>query len=179
LVWTLSLLPASISLLKEPAIDGRILAGSSAIAAICLALVSAWPAIVALRLARGPSRQSTAATRRMRHSHMMIVSSQVALGFVLLTAGGLTLVSVAEAYRNDTGYRRDQAVLLEVFAQHASGSQTPVEILRSLPGLLASVPGVRSVAASTIGPLFAERANSWTSVVPEGRAWLEIHCLWT
>jgi predicted permease len=169
LTWTLGLLPASVSLLKEPALDPRVFAASAILGTLCLTMVSAWPALVAVKTGPQPLLQGGASsTPRARRSGAVLVAAQVAIGFVLLIAGGLTILSVAMAYRNDTGYRRERAILLEVFAQRPSGSATAVETLRSLPAVLAGVNDVDAVAISTINPLFAQRANAWTSVVPEG-----------
>ena len=169
LAWTVELLPPSVALLKEPALDPRVFAGSALLALLCLVIVVIWPALVATRADPKLSLQTTlTSTPRTRRSQTVVVASQIALGFVLLTAGGLTIASVAAAYRNDTGYRRDRTILLEVFAQRPPDGSSAVDVLRSLPEVLATVPGVQTVAISTINPLFAQRANAWTAVVPEG-----------
>jgi putative ABC transport system permease protein len=168
LAWTVDLLPASVSLLKEPVLDSRVFAEAALFAVFCLAVVVIWPALVATRMNPRLSLQATLTSAPRGRSQMVILASQVALGFVLLTAGGLTLASVAAAYRNDTGYLRDRAVLLEVYAQRPPEGSRPVDVLRSLPAVLGTVPGVQAVAVSTVNPVFAQRANSWTTVVPEG-----------
>ena len=168
LAWTVDLLPRSVALLKTPAIDARVFAGSALLTGLCLAAVVVWPAIVAARI--DPKvwlSTSMTSTGRSRRSRLIVVASQVAIGFVLLMAGGLTIVSVAAAYRNDTGFARENAVILEVFAQRPPAGARAVDVLRSLPDVIASVPGVTGVAASSIGPVFAQRANLWTEVVPE------------
>jgi predicted permease len=169
LAWTADLLPPSVSLLKELALDSRVFAESALLAVLCLGVAVIWPALVATRMDPRLSLQTTpTSTPRARRSQMVVVASQVALGFVLLTAGGLTIASVAAAYRNDTGYRRDRAVLLEVYAQRPPEGSRPVDVLRSLPAVLGIVPGVQAVAVSTINPVFGRHANMWTEVVPEG-----------
>jgi hypothetical protein len=171
MLWTVALLPASIALLKEPAIDYRVLAAVAAFAIVSMVLVTAWPAHVAMRASGLSSLGGTMGlTRRARPSSALLVGSQVALGFLLLTAGGLAVRSVAEAYRNDTGFRRERLLLLEVFVTESSGRYGPIEKLRSVPDVLRQVPAVDRIAVSAISPYFSRRVNQWTRVKPQGWA---------
>jgi predicted permease len=169
LIVTLELLPASIAVLKEPAIDSRVVIAAASFATVCLIVVSLWPMLVTTRVGVAAllGSQSTSTPRR-RRSSAALIASQVALGFALLTAGGLSIASLAEAYRNDAGYRRDHAILLELFHTRAFGPTDSIEALRALPGLIEQLPGVSRVAVSTINPLFQSRSNASTNVVPEG-----------
>ena len=169
LILTLGLLPASIVVLKEPAIDVRVIVAAAIFAAVCLFVVSVWPMLAATRLGAASLLGShSTSTPRKGRSSAALIASQVALGFALLTAGGLSIASLAEAYRNDTGYRRDHAVVLELFHTRAFGPDDSIEALRALPGLIEQLPGVSQVAVSTISPLFLSRSNASTNVVPEG-----------
>jgi hypothetical protein len=162
-------LPASIAVLKEPAIDSRVVIAAALFATVCLIVVSLWPMLVTTRVGVSAllGSQSTSTPRR-RRSSAALIASQVALGFALLTAGGLSIASLVEAYRNDAGYRRDHAILLELFHTRAFAPTDSIEALRALPGLIEQLPGVSRVAVSTINPLFQSRSNASTNVVPEG-----------
>lgn len=169
LILTVDLLPATVGLLKEPALDWRVFAASAVAAVALLVAISVWPAVEAMRVdprALLAARQN--ATGRIRRFHPVLIATQVALGFILLIAGGLTITSVGAAYLNDTGYRRDGTVLLEVFVRRTATATAEVEALRQVPETLSRIPGVSRVAVSTINPLFSQRANRWTQVVPAG-----------
>ena len=170
LVWTIDLLPASVPLLKVPAIDGRVFAAASFMAFITALGIATWPARFAAQvgIATTLGRIDRSATRRTRRTAVPLVAVQVALGFVLLTAGALTVSSLAKAWRNDAGFHRDRMILLETFVRQATSDQAITANLTGISPLLESIEGVNAVAISTIGPLFARRGPVWSSVVPEG-----------
>ena len=170
LVWTVNLLPATVMLLKDPAVDHRVFLAAVLLTVATCVLVAVWPARLATRLgmtARFDGIDATT-TRPVRRFAQPLVATQIALGFVLLTAGGLTVSSLAAAWQNDAGFRRDRMVLLELFVNESSSSRETFEKLEALPGLLQGVGGVAAVAISTIQPFFVQRANVWTNVLPEG-----------
>jgi predicted permease len=170
LVWTVNLLPPTVILLKDPAIDHRVFVAALLLTLATCALVAVWPARLAARLGttgRFDGAEATA-TRPVRRFAQPLVATQVALGFVLQTGGGLTVSSLAAAWQTDPGYRRDRMVLLELFVNEAASRRETFEKLEALPALLQTVDGVGAVAISTIRPFFSQRANVWTDVLPEG-----------
>ena len=170
LLWTLDLLPDTVPLLKEPAIDGRVFAAATLVAVTTALLVALWPARLATNVGVNAAlgRTNSGATRRTRRSALPFVGAQIALGFVLLTAGALTVSSLARAWRNDAGFHRDRMILLETYVTRAASNEEMPEKLAAIPPVLESVDGVAHVAISTIGPLFAQRGPGWSSVVPNG-----------
>src|SRR5690606_29939492 len=83
LVWTLDLLPSTVTLLKAPAIDGRVFFAAAATAIGTTLLVSIWPAWMAARIGSGARFEvSDTATRPVRRFARPLVVAQVAGGFV-------------------------------------------------------------------------------------------------
>ena len=170
LVWTLDMLPESVPLLKAPAVDGRVFAVAALITLVTAISVASWPARLATRVGVSVAlgRLDRGATSATRRRSLPLVSVQVALGFVLLTAGALTVASLTRAWRNDTGFHRDRLILLETYVARAASDQAITENLTGIPPLLESVDGVSAVAVSSIGPLFARRSTPWSAVIPDG-----------
>jgi putative ABC transport system permease protein len=167
--WTLSLLPPAMTLLKPPVLDARVFGAAGTLAAVCVVLVSVWPAWVGRRMSRpGADLQGGSSTRATRRSSFGLVALQVALGFVLMTAGALTVLSLARAWQNDTGYRRDRMVLLEVFVNRYSAGVDAMRQLEELDAVLRRVPGAELVAFSGVRPLFTRRLTAWTEWLPQG-----------
>jgi len=169
LFWTLALLPPSVPLLKQPALDARVIVAASLVALLAALLVSLWPGRIAARvgMVEALGRGTSGATGRTRRTLLPLVTVQVGLGFVLLTGGALTVASLARAWRNDTGFHRDRLILLETYVARAATDQAITENLTGVPPLLESVDGVSAVAISSIGPLFARRSTPWSAVVPD------------
>ena len=170
LLWTLDMLPESVPLLKSPAVDGRVFAAASLITLVTAIAVATWPARFATKVGVGVtlSRLDRGATPATRRRSLPLVAIQVALGFVLLSAGALTVASLARAWRNETGFHRDRMILLETYVAQAASDQAITENLTGIPPLLESVDGVSAVAISSIGPLFARRGVPGSAVLPDG-----------
>ena len=170
LLWTIDMLPESVPLLKTPAVDARVF-GAAALVMLATALtIATWPARLAARVGAATSlgRLDRGATASHRRRSLPLVTVQVALGFVLLTAGALTVSSLARAWRSDTGFNRSHMILLEAYVAQASSAQAITDNLTGIPPLLESVNGVGAAAVSSIGPLFARRGLLWSDAVPEG-----------
>jgi putative ABC transport system permease protein len=152
LAWTIEMLPATVSTITTPAIDIRVFAGAALIGITAAALVTAWPALVAVRLSRatGPMQLGRTATRMQRRSGRLIVITQSAVGFVLLTAGGLAVVSLANAWRNDVGYRRGQLVMIEAFVRTYTTAADRLEQLQRAQDALRRIPGVNRISATSL-----------------------------
>lgn len=169
LLWTLKLLPPTVTLLKPPSVDRRVFMSAVAMGLATTLLVSLWPAWMAARIGRRARFEGSDTTSRpVRRFATPLVSVQVAAGFVLLVAGGLTLSSLAAAWRNDAGYRRDHMLLLEASVSESATEAETEDKLQALPLLIESVDGVDAVAMSTIQTMFTRRSTPYTGVVPEG-----------
>jgi putative ABC transport system permease protein len=168
LAWTIDMLPATMSTITPPAIDLRVFGGAALTGLLAASLVTAWPAVVALRLSRttGPMQLGRTATRLNRQSGRLIVVTQSAAGFVLLTAGGLAVVSLANAWRNDVGYRRDQIVMIEAFARKYTTGTDRLEQLERARNELGRVPGVAKISATSLPILKPGRISPRSEYVP-------------
>jgi predicted permease len=135
-------------------IDWRVLAFTAAVCLVGGLLFGFAPAIQFLKpgldhdLKEGNRRASAGLGRTGR----ILVSSQIALGVLVLMAAGLLVRSLQKLQDVDLGYSRDHLVLAKVDLV-TSGYKGP-EILnetRALLDGLATIPGVRSVTASSNG----------------------------
>jgi putative ABC transport system permease protein len=171
LVWTIAVLPPTVTLLKAPAVDARVVLACAAFALVTTALVGLWTAPVATRMsgASPPGALSGTVTRVGRRSTSALLAAQVALGFVLLTAGALTVTSLAAAWRADTGYRRERMILVEAYIrEYSTGAEATVQ-LTQLGELLSRLPGIERAASSSIQPFFeSSTQRAFTSLVPSG-----------
>jgi predicted permease len=149
-----SLLPPNVGLLREPALDPRVVAFAAAATVISVALVSLWP-LRQTRRARAVfaiSAASPTATAPQSAGRFVVVSLQVALGFVLTLAGALIAGSLVRIWQTDVGYPTERLLLVEgtVDAGDASARQV------ALDGFLDAVrrmPGVIGVGATSGGLL--------------------------
>jgi putative ABC transport system permease protein len=171
LVWTIALLPATVTLLKAPAVDGRVFAAMAVFALATVAIVALWPARVATQLS-GPSSLaslSAAPTRVGRRSSAALIAAQVALAFVLVTAGALTVASLAAAWLTDAGYQRDRTILAEAYIRNYADGAEATRQLEEIDDLLLRIPGVARVATSSIQPLFrSSTGRHFTDLVAQG-----------
>jgi predicted permease len=171
LAATISLLPRTLTLLKAPELDGRVFAAAAAIAGATVLLVALWPAHVAARVNPNPMMGAggPGSTPVARRGRFVLIASQIALGFALLTAGALSIASFAAAWQVDAGFERDRMILLEAFAGRVRNQADAVQQLTDARERLVGLQGVAGVAVSSIDPLFARRMLPWTGFQPE--AW--------
>jgi putative ABC transport system permease protein len=170
LMGTVALLPSTLTLMKPPEIDGRVLAVTVLVSFLTVLIVSLWPARIAARVRPESVLNALGGTWTAigRRSRFLLVGSQVALGFVLLTAGGLSIASFAAAWRTDAGIERDDMLLLEAFVVKFGSDQEDMARLSAGRSILVQLPGVQDVAVSSIQPLFARRSPAWSPVAPPG-----------
>jgi putative ABC transport system permease protein len=97
---------------------------------------------------------STSKSARVRRA---LVTAEVALSLVLLTAAGLMVESFRRAYREDLGFRPDKLLGLEVFLppnRYPSGQQQKQSSFTNhVLDRLRKLPGVQSAAATNYLPL--------------------------
>lgn len=170
LLGTLALLPSTVTLMKVPELDARVFTVMALLSVLPVACVSLWSARIAagvqpdaaLNLLSG---SSTAMGRRAR---FILVSAQVTLGFVLVSAGGLSIASFAAAWRTEAGFERNRMLLIEAFVMKYRGADDAPAQLEAAVTTLASLPGVEEVAVSSIQPLFNRRGTPWSGLAPQG-----------
>jgi putative ABC transport system permease protein len=146
LTWTLSLLPSTLTLLKTPAIDLRVLGGVGLMSLVCLCLVAVWPAVTTRR----SLHNQTGLRSPVRRVSLGLIAVQGCLGFVLLTAGLLTGATALAAWTEDVGYDPSRTVILDGAADNYA---TPVDGRNKLvtaEARLRQVPGVSRLGYSNL-----------------------------
>jgi hypothetical protein len=106
-------------------------------------------------------------TRLGRRSNLVLVAVQVALGFVLVAAGALTVSGLSRAWSSDSGYDRARIVLVEAFLKRPAADDSAA--LRELADRLGQVPGVDAVSATNIR-MFGPAGVPWSEVTTRGRS---------
>jgi predicted permease len=149
---TLKLLPQSLVLLKAPAIDVRVISVMAVATLACAALIAALPALRASHFDIAPAitGRTGRSNRAVRRRGLILIGAQAALGFILVTAGALTMTSLALAWANDVGFAADRTVLLEAYLSSYANSQDSFTKLTHARSRLAQVPGTAGVAATNI-----------------------------
>jgi predicted permease len=162
----LSLLPDEVVLMKTPSIDWRVLMFVIASVVVFAVPAAVWPIRRALRSggALGHDDPARASARHRSVGRFVVVSAQVAAGFVLTLAGSLLVGSLLFVYANELPIAIDRTVLLEAFVQGPGATmQTSRERaarVASIVQRVSAVPGVGGVAV-TSGQIL--RGGSWGS----------------
>lgn len=155
----ISLAPAGIPRLGEVGMDGRVLGFTMALALLATLLFGIAP------LLRTSHIQPVMALRGGRHGKSRmplgglngaLVISEVALALSLLVGAGLLTRSFASFFRWNPGIDREH--LLIVSNSSSTGAYQSrdaiINLYRTLDEHLGALPGVRSVARASAGPLF-------------------------
>jgi predicted permease len=128
--------------------------GVAGLATLLFGLVPAWlvtrtnPAVAlqsSTRLVRGP----------VRRFNRGLVVAQVSLSLIVVVGATLLVRSLAKLRSTDPGYRREGALVIQLFPQ-AGHEKIPdrVAYYRELADKLLQLPGVESVSYSHMGPVF-------------------------
>ena len=161
-----SLLPDEIVLFKTPAVDGRV----TMFVLVCIVAiaipVALWPIRRAMRSVEVPGHADAgrASERHRSIGRFVVVSAQVAAGFVLILSGALLVGSLMSVFANELPIAIDRTILIETFVQ---GPGANLDISReraarvdSLVARVRQLPGVTGVAATSAEIL---RGGSWGS----------------
>ena len=145
-------------------IDGRVLAFTTAVAVVTGILFGLAPAWQGTRV--DPHSAMKANARGVVESHArfglgkMLVAAQVALSLVLLIGAGLMLQTFAKLATLDTGFDKNQVLLIRLDPRYAS---VPLDrrlpLYQELQQRLAAVPGVRSASFADITPVSGSDSN--------------------
>ena len=134
--------------------DSRVLIFTIVVSMLTAVVFGLAPAIRATRVDVSPSLRGTGAgagRRRAAIGGQALVVCQVALCLVLLAGGTLLVRSLINLRTQDTGFRRENLLL---FYLDARGSRTNVMTVHdAVLDRMRAMPGVRSVALSTMSPL--------------------------
>jgi putative ABC transport system permease protein len=174
--WAISALvsiaPVDLARTSEIALDYRVLGFTFLVALATGVLFGLVPAFQAARSDMSPllgdnTRGSSAGPDRSS-LRSVLVTSQMAVAFVLLVGAGLLLRSFHRLQQVDPGFHADHVLtfLLDVPSERHAGAQRPVfveELLQSTRAL----PGVRSASAVFGLPLSEDQA-AYTTVEVEG-----------
>jgi predicted permease len=131
--------------------------GVSTLAALALGVVTTF-GMRSVRIAEALSdstRTGSSSRGQMRIREILIVT-QVALTFVLLTGAGLLGRSMAEVLAVDPGYRLDDALVADMTMPRAEGAEGPtrqVAFQDAVIGRLRALPGVSHVGLINDFPL--------------------------
>ncbi len=162
----------SIPRLAGLSLDPRMLGFSIAISSVCAVLCGLAPALRAggsdpNDTLRGETRSSTGGRSHARLRSLLVVS-QVALAFVLVTAAGLLLASVRRLRELDLGVRADNVLTFELHLPDARyDSLARARVYEDVARRLEAIPGV--VAAGGVSKLPATGAyNQWGVEVLSG-----------
>jgi putative ABC transport system permease protein len=135
-------------------LDWRVLAFAAAVCLVAGLLFGLAPALRVLTpgLDGGLREGDRSAKGGLGRTGRILVSSQIALGVLVLMAAGLLVRSLQKLQDVDLGYSRDHLVLarVDLVTSGYKGREILNETGELLDGL-ATVPGVRSVTASSNG----------------------------
>src|SRR5580704_14876662 len=158
-------------------IDSRVLAFTAAVAVVTGVLFGLAPAWQGTRV--DPHSAMKANARGVVESHArvslgkVLVAAQVALSLVLLVGAGLMLKTFAKLATLDTGFEKNQVLLIRVDPRYAS---VPLDrrlpLYQELQQRLAAIPGVRSASFADITPVSGSDSNQIVHVdgyVPKSR----------
>jgi len=178
--FLLEIFPSHVANVNIPKIEaipinGPVLWFSLAITLLTSFLFGALPALHAARAdanltlresARGLISPSQSSTRRG------LVTAEIALSLVLLSAAGLMVESLRHVYHEDLGFRPDRVLALEVYLPGNRYPENPRDkrdqFVSNVIDRLTKLPGVSSVAAINFLPL----SGFWgtTDFAVEGRS---------
>jgi putative ABC transport system permease protein len=145
-------------------IDIRVLAFTTAVAVATGVLFGLAPAWQGTRV--DPHWAMKANARGVVESHArfglgkMLVTVQVALSLVLLVGAGLMLKTFAKLATVDTGFDKNQVLLIRVDPRYASvPPERRLPLYQELQRRLGAVPGVRSASFADITPVSGSDSN--------------------
>jgi predicted permease len=143
------LLPENMGLLREPALDGRVMAFAALATALSIAIVAIWPLRqsrrVTLSSAMADGAHASASGRPI--GRFAVVSLQVALGFALTLAGVLLVGSLVRIWQTDVGYATDDLLIVEGSVEGSDARGRHADLGNFLDSVRA-IPGVTAVGAT-------------------------------
>jgi putative ABC transport system permease protein len=147
LVETARRLPEDILLLREPVLDGRVIAAVVA-AAVFVAIAAT---VAGVRTSQRRSLTSllgqgagTTVEPARSGGRAVLQAGQVALAMLLVTGGALFLASLQNVWRADTGYDLADTLYIDVRVGGLPGTATPLVRTLELLDEVRRVPGVSS-----------------------------------
>ena len=152
------------TVILDLSIDVRVLAFTTAVAVATGILFGLAPAWQGTRV--NPHWAMKGNARGVVESHArfslgkVLVAAQVALSLVLLIGAGLMLKTFAKLATVDTGFDKNQVLLIRVDPRYASvPPDRRLPLYQELQRRLAAVPGVRSASFADITPVSGSDSN--------------------
>jgi putative ABC transport system permease protein len=145
-------------------IDIRVLAFTTAVAVATGVLFGLAPAWQGTRVDPHSAMKANVGGAVESHARFglgkMLVTVQVALSLVLLIGAGLMLKTFAKLATVDTGFDKNQVLLIRVDPRYASvPPDRRLPLYQELQRRLAAVPGVRSASFADITPVSGSDSN--------------------
>ncbi|MCG6988616.1 MAG: ABC transporter permease [Gemmatimonadetes bacterium] len=145
--------------LNEVALDGRVLAFAALVSVMVTAFFALLPALrvtawdLAQTIKTGGTEAEARTSARLRS---VLVAAELALSLVLLGSAGILTRSFARYMAWDPGFDRSHLLAVSAFANTGKYStrEQLFSMWRQAETRVAAVPGVRSVATASAGPLF-------------------------
>jgi putative ABC transport system permease protein len=174
-----------VSMMMDPVPDGRVLAVTFSVSVLSALIFSVGPAWRLARADAMPELKSHAGELHGRSrfgARHLLVTVQLALSLVMLTAAGLFVRSSLEAASADPGFTLDHGIVVQVDASLAGRSivETTAIYQRALERLRAR-PDVRSASLASNMPFTGfsdqqpvQRAGALLPVGDPGRVWAEL-----
>jgi len=150
-----SLLPQPLSAVAPPAIDGRVLAFTLAIALVTSLVFGVWPALGLSHVDLGSAMKLAGAggggSRRRSAAHGVLVIAEVSLALMLLIGAGLMIESMRNLLRENSGVQADNVVTgrLTFPGRKYASTAAESELLNRVLDKLRS-PGVDAAAVSAL-----------------------------
>jgi putative ABC transport system permease protein len=159
--------PGSIPRLNEVTIDGRVIAFAFLLSTATAVVFGSAPARQALKRDLHDTLKGLRATRgvetRLRSA---LVVAELALALMLLVGAGLLTRSFSRLLQWDPGFAREGLVTSWMLPPQSVTD--PVAVMERVRDEVATVPGIRSAALGSAGPLFGGRETGGLRI--EGQA---------
>jgi putative ABC transport system permease protein len=148
--------------------DWRVLGVTALLALMVAVLAAALPMLHAARLASGPGisprrdmgTDSPRATRAMR----VLLTGQIALSLVLLSAAVLLVRSFVELTKQELGFEADAVTVVTVSGDLGPNRNAQLLAVDQIRARLQAIPGVDGVTASMITPVSGQVAQAFLAV---------------
>jgi len=170
----IALAPAGVPRLAETTIDGRVLAFTFGVSALCSLFFGLVPVLYASRidlndaLKQGSGRTvSGGRSNRLREA---LVVAEIAFSVVLLAGAGLLIKSFVALNNVALGFRPERVLLMKASlpASGLEGERRARQFFKQLPSDFLSLPGVSAVGATMGPPGDVESAGGyWIDHLPD------------
>jgi len=172
----IALLPSNTPRLSEVGVDFRVLACSAVLAVLTGVTVGALPGLgiahARLSTVLKDAGRASAGSRYHTRTQTWVLTSQIALTFVLLVGAGLLIKSFARLTSTDRGFEAEGVVALDIYlhgSRYASQSEQRA-LYDELSERLEAIPGVTALAATRAGPFLSVWSQDVVVETPSGHA---------